>query len=1166
MSDSIDSILCAAIEISSPDERMAYLDQACGGDLQLRSDVEKLLAAHFHAGRFLDEPIGGHRPAEFLDGMLAPDDRCGSPGGREVVTPSRAGRYHVLDEVARGGMGAVLRAYDPELDRTLAVKIMLRHEPPGSYAENRFLEEARITGQLQHPGIPPVHERGRLDDGRLFFAMRLIDGRTLKELLGEREEPGADLPRLLGVFEQVCQTMAYAHSRGVMHRDLKPANIMVGAFGEVQVMDWGLAKSVSLTPTVEHAPDAEPPAHSSRARDDVVQPFDLFATDGTHETGPPAKTTAGAVLGTPAYMAPEQARGEVEHLDERVDVFGLGALLCEILTGQPPYVGQSVSEVIACAREGRLQDCFRRLNACGAERELINLTLHCLARERDSRPRHGGMVAESVTNYLVGVQQRLEAAELARVEAQTRAEEERRRAKLRMSLATAVLVILALVGGGWSYLQHLAIVEARKTAAAEREELMERARCSQEISDALVEAERYRARSASGSPSEILTSLEKALAATRRADAIADSGHVSAELQERLKVMMSQLREEHRDQKLLADLDEAYRAQTATDVKDNRYALERAIPLFHKAFADYGLTVGQGTVSGIAAMVSGRPVSVRTAIVDACDEWLRLPGSDGRFFETRHRDWLLQVVTALDAAHPSPASHWRRSLRMVLFDSPLPHESGAVLLQLSDDPAVQLQSTRTLVAFCRMLHSRGARKEAIGILRRRHLADPGDFSINENLGFLLDHPWQRIRFATAAVAVRPGSAGVHLNLGHLLADAGELNEAIDIYREAIRIDPEYAAAHAALGAALAECGHGEEALNAYRKAIQISPGDAVIHFNLGILLQNNGQHDQALAAFRQAIQIEPDFREAHDALGSALFNRGQMEEAVNEFRAAIQSSPPRTPSGRTAPSPVAEPSPAQRRTNLGNALLCLGQWDEAIREFREAIRQDPQFAEAHCNLGQLLSRTGDFQEALHELRIGHALGAERADWRYPSAQWVAEAERFARLDATLPEVLAGRMTLSDPAEKASYAELCHRKRLFVHAATFYADAMADPVADDRAVRAIRYRAACAAAMAGDDAGNDGAPTDGVEPPRWRRQAIAWLRADLADCDSQLQTATGQARGIIVSTLRRWQLEPELAGLREPDHIATLPADEQQMLQSFWAELDALLKRAEHPPG
>src|SRR5262249_42311604 len=186
---------------------------------------------------------------------------------------------------------------------------------PGGGADHR---------RLQHPGVVPVYGLGRLAAGRPYFTMKLVQGRTLAELLAARTGPGQDRPRLLKVFEQVCQALAYAHARGVIHRDLKPANVMVGAFGEVQVMDWGLAKLLSAAPADA---GSEPPAD----RGDVLPT--RCAAGG--------ETQAGAVLGTPGYMAPEQARGEVDTLDARCDVFGLGALLCAILTGQPPFGGDN---------------------------------------------------------------------------------------------------------------------------------------------------------------------------------------------------------------------------------------------------------------------------------------------------------------------------------------------------------------------------------------------------------------------------------------------------------------------------------------------------------------------------------------------------------------------------------------------------------------------------------------------------------------------------------------------------------------------------------------------------------------------------------------------------------------------------------------------------------
>ena len=164
--------------------------------------------------------------------------------------PHRVGRYQIEGEIARGGMGVVFRARDSDLNRTLAIKV-LRSEYRGIVeVERRFREEAQITGQLQHPSIPPVHELGLLPDGKPFFAMKLILGKTLGHLLTERRSISETLPRFLGVFEHLCQAIAYAHSRGVIHRDLKPSNVMVGNFGEVQVMDWGLAKVLGNTHVV----------------------------------------------------------------------------------------------------------------------------------------------------------------------------------------------------------------------------------------------------------------------------------------------------------------------------------------------------------------------------------------------------------------------------------------------------------------------------------------------------------------------------------------------------------------------------------------------------------------------------------------------------------------------------------------------------------------------------------------------------------------------------------------------------------------------------------------------------------------------------------------------------------------------------------------------------
>src|SRR5262249_26806859 len=281
-------------------------------------------------------------------------------------------------------------------------KLLRDRYPVSSLAARRFLDEARITAQLQHPGIPPVHEIGELPDGRPFLAMKLIKGRTLDELL---DDATADRGSRVAAFEPVCQGVAYAHSRGVIHRDLKPHNVMVGAFGEVQVMDWGLAKF--RADARADSPEAATAStfHDPRGEGDT----DLW-------------TRAGQVMGTPAYMAPEQAIGAVDRVDERSDVFGLGAILCAILTGEPPVARPTPEATRQLAAERVLGPAFARLDGCGAEPELVALCKRCLEPERDGRPLNAGAVAEAVHAFRAEAEERARQAELDRV----RAEEQRK--------------------------------------------------------------------------------------------------------------------------------------------------------------------------------------------------------------------------------------------------------------------------------------------------------------------------------------------------------------------------------------------------------------------------------------------------------------------------------------------------------------------------------------------------------------------------------------------------------------------------------------------------------------------------------------------------------------------------------------------------------------------
>ena len=261
--------------------------------------------------------------------------RCGSATPtRRTMAPPAATRFWARS-ARRNGSGAP--GPRSSLGRDLALKVLLDHHRDRADLVDRFVEEAQICGQLQHPGVVPVYELGTLADHRPFFAMKLVKGRTLAALLAERSSPADDLPRFLSIFEAVCQTMAYAHARGVIHRDLKPSNVMVGSFGEVQVMDWGLAKVLPK--------DGQPAAQTGRRR-----PANETVVATLRSKGDSDLSQAGSVLGTPAYMAPEQARGEIEAIDRRADVFALGSILCEILTGRPAFSGGTAIEIVKAAR------------------------------------------------------------------------------------------------------------------------------------------------------------------------------------------------------------------------------------------------------------------------------------------------------------------------------------------------------------------------------------------------------------------------------------------------------------------------------------------------------------------------------------------------------------------------------------------------------------------------------------------------------------------------------------------------------------------------------------------------------------------------------------------------------------------------------------------------
>ncbi len=268
------------------------------------------------------------------------------------------GRFELRDEIGHGAMGLVRLVWDAALQREVARKT-IRSRGTGSTRTLRFVSEARVTGRLEHPGIVPVHDLGVDASGEVFFTMQRVQGRNLQEIyaLTWQEQEGWGRTRALGVLLRVCEAMAYAHAQGVVHRDLKPANIMVGAFGEVYVMDWGLARVEGE----QHPLDSEAEGSS---------------------TG--RMTMAGAVIGTPSFMSPEQASGDLEQVDERSDVYALGAMLYELLAEESPYAEGAESPESIVGRVVAREPKSLNLES-GIAPELVSICSKAMARQREDR-------------------------------------------------------------------------------------------------------------------------------------------------------------------------------------------------------------------------------------------------------------------------------------------------------------------------------------------------------------------------------------------------------------------------------------------------------------------------------------------------------------------------------------------------------------------------------------------------------------------------------------------------------------------------------------------------------------------------------------------------------------------------------------------------------------
>jgi serine/threonine-protein kinase len=972
--------------------------------------------------------------------------------------------YEVEAVLGRGGMGVVYRALHLRLNRTVALKMLLAGDRAGPSARARFQREAEAVANLRHANIVQVYDVGE-QDGRPYFTMEIVQGGSLAEKLAGVPRPAPEAATLVATL---AEAVSAAHQGGIVHRDLKPANVLLTPDGTPKISDFGLARRVE---------------------------------------GGERLTQSGAILGTPSYMAPEQARGRTQALGPPVDIYALGAILYELLTGRPPIQGETAAEtVLQVLSQEPVPPA--RLNP-RVPRDLETICLKCLHKEPQRRYASAAALAEDLRCFLRG--EVIAARPEGQLERLARAV--RRRPTLTVGLTAGVLLATALIWGGlWLRGERAAnerakeemqrLDEARRDQEAALERL-DRARRERQLAERLDAIHLNRAAVIGGRLDARLNAerADREYEATFREAGFGRVGDGPAAVVARVED--STIRDE-----LLAALDDWAVCARRADADPGRQrwlldVLRRSDPnpgTIRQRLRDPALWKDRAALTKLAEMVLAEKPSAQLPVVLA--ERLLFAGADAvPFLQRVQREY--------------PGDFWANyALGMAL---------------LTKNPG---ESIRYLQAALAIRPRTAALYDSLGVA----LLGIGRFD-------------EAIEHYQEALRLEPEYALSHNNLGFVLQARGRLDEAIAHYRHALRTDPLVAEVQCNLGGALVARGRHDEALEPLGQAVRIAPRMPQAHAHLCTALKARGGPRAVIAHYRQVLRTDPDFALAHAYLGGALAEEGQADEAQDHLREALRIDPKLT----TA------------HYQLGLAMSSRGQYDEAIDHIQQVIALNPKLPQAHGALGQTLIGLGRFGDARDATRRGLDLLSPNDPQRLTFVRELKRCDDLLALEARLPAVLRGEDRPAGAAEQLRFADVCRAKKRYADAARLFETAFADkPQLPDNLRASYRYNAARAAALAGCGQGEDGDKLSTEERARLRRQARASLQAALAVWAGKLDDGTSAGRAQVKTKLTRWQAEPDLAGLRDPGALDKLSAEERDEWLALWKEVGAVLKRATSP--
>jgi eukaryotic-like serine/threonine-protein kinase len=957
-----------AVPLRSLEKRQALLDQECGADEALRAEIERLLEASDRAGSFLDWPA-----VKVGITTLAPRPGDETAGALLEAAGSVIGSYTLLQQIGEGGMGTV---YMAEQTQPVRRKVALKVIKPGMDTRHviaRFEAERQALAMMDHVNIARVLDAGATESGRPYFVMELVHGVPITKYCDDNNLTPRER---LELFVPVCQAIQHAHQKGIIHRDIKPSNVMITLYDGKpvpKVIDFGVAKATEQSLTERT----------------------LF-------------TQYGTMLGTPEYMSPEQAEMSALGVDTRSDIYSLGVLLYELLTGNTPLSHKRVreaayGEIIRLIREEepprpstRLSDSGEALASISAHRhmepaklmkllrgELDWIVMKTLEKDRNRRYETASGFAADVRRYLDD--EPVQACPPSALYRLRKFARRNKRALAMVAVATAALLIVAATLG-WSVRDRQARESAISVETARRLALTE-----QGIRQALERgtqsgADLHAILKKPGGVQQLLNQPARwelliktahgELAQVQQLSVRAE-GRLDAEIRQAINRLERQLASDQADHELVLRL-EKIRLDRATWA-EGEFANRKAADLYPKAFS--GLMVLNRDPVAVGFQLSSSPI--KDQLVAALDDWAWVA------FLFRNPELVEQLLAVSRQLAPDPA--WGDRLRQ-----PKAWRDRETLCKLVAEAPTAGLSPQLLDLVGSLLRDERSLKESW--LRRAQALHPADFWLSFSLAMALQetNPIEAAGFLRVALAVRPGNSAVYNNLGINLKAQQRLPEAIAAYRaaialnpnddqpynnlgsallaqkkpdeaiaacrKAILLNPKNARAHTNIGAALAAQQKLPEAIAAHRRAIEIDPKYALAYYNLGVNLAAQHTLPEAIAAYHKSIELDPKDGDAHNNLGIALREHGKLVEAIAAHRRAT----------------LLDPKSAKAHNNLAVALSKHGEPDEAIASYRKAIEIDPKYVNAHQNLGIVLAKQAKHDEAIVAYRNAIALDPKLA--------------------------------------------------------------------------------------------------------------------------------------------------------------------------------------------